>query len=53
MTLTGPPVRSENAVVGGDDAIGIVEQILSILHARLTERGVHVHGHAAAGTGSY
>ena len=45
--------RAEDSVVGGDDAIGVVEQILSILQAGLAERGVDVDGDPSAGTGSH
>src|ERR1700722_5863476 len=41
------------SIIGGDDAIGIVHQILRVLQTRLAERGVDVDRDPAAGAGSH
>ena len=40
---------AKNSIIGGDDAIGIVQQILRVLQSRLAERGVYVDSDPAAG----
>ena len=49
----GASGSAEDYVVGGHHAIGIVDQILSVLQRRLAERGVNKYGYPAARTGSH
>ena len=44
--------RAEDAIVGGGDAIGVVDQILRILQRLLAQGGIDVNGHPSAGAGS-
>ena len=44
---------AKDRVIRRDHAIGVVEQILGILQARLAERRIYVYRNAAARTGSH
>ena len=44
--------RFEDAVIGGHDAIGIIEKVLGVLQSPLAERRVNVDCHSAAWAGS-
>src|SRR5437899_11162523 len=47
----GPATRAKDVVVGGCDAIRIVEEIAGVVKPRPAERRIHEHGHPTAGTG--
>ncbi len=44
---------AKDPIVRSDDAIGVIEQVLSILQAGVSKGRIHINGHTPTGAGAH